>query len=248
MISNYSNYDKEKVLKNKESFEKFLFQLEKEFYIHDFKIDNRYQCVGRHRFLIDEMEQLYYSPEICKSKHLNVCPTIWCLDSVIELITNPNFLNLSDYEKISNDVVVYANKNVNECRSIFDEYNKSDIISLNERDYILHAINMIKDSLKKCDDNLNWNSIDNSEEKLKSYMDEFINQPLPEPTDLDKEFDKYCELYKEKFGKNAYVAEPGGTKEKTIDAIKECLEKNEDILDKLLYPNFEDDMNNGSLY
>ena len=55
-------------------------------------------------------------------------------------------------------------------------------------------------------------------------------------------------LYKEKFGKNAYVAEPGGTKEKTIDAIKECIEKNEDILDKLLYPNFEEDMNNGSLY
>lgn len=86
------------------------------------------------------------------------------------------------------------------------------------------------------------------DQKLKSYMDDFINQPLPEQTDLDKEFDKYCELYKEKFGKNAYVAEPGGTKEETIDAIKECLEKNEDILDKLLYPNFKEDMNNGSLY
>ena len=79
-------------------------------------------------------------------------------------------------------------------------------------------------------------------------MDEFINKPLPEQIDLDKEFVKYCELYKEKFGKNAYVSVPSGTKEKTIDAIKECLEKNEDILDKLIYPNFEEDMNNGNLY
>lgn len=45
-------------------------------------------------------------------------------------------------------------------------------------------------------------------------MNEFINKPLPEQIDLDKEFVKYCELYKEKFGKNAYVAVPSRTKEK----------------------------------
>ena len=29
---------------------------------------------------------------------------------------------------------------------------------------------------------------------------------------------------------------PGGSEEKTIDAIKKCLEQNKDILDELLYP------------
>ena len=48
--------------------------------------------------------------------------------------------------------------------------------------------------------------------------------------------------------KKAYVAEPSGTKEKTIEAIKTCLEKNEDLLDKILYPNFDEDMENENLY
>ncbi len=67
-------------------------------------------------------------------------------------------------------------------------------------------------------------------------------------TPIDNEFEKYCKLYEEKFGKRAYIAEPSGTKEQTINAIKICLEKNEDLLDKLLYPNLEKDMNNGVLY
>lgn len=69
-----------------------------------------------------------------------------------------------------------------------------------------------------------------------------------ELTDEDKEFRYYCELYKEKFGKHAYIAAPSGTRKKTIEAIKICLEKNEDILDKLLYPNLEKDMKNRILY
>lgn len=56
-----------------------------------------------------------------------------------------------------------------------------------------------------------------------------------ELTEEEKEFEKYCNLYKEKFGKKAYIAEPSGSKQQTIDAIKTCLEKNEDLLDKLLY-------------
>ena len=68
----------------------------------------------------------------------------------------PNFLSLIDYEKLKNINEVYSNKEINECRQIHDSYNKDNIISLNERDYILHALNMIKDSLDKCDDNLEW--------------------------------------------------------------------------------------------
>ena len=39
---------------------------------------------------------------------------------------------------------------------MYESYNKEEIISLNERDYILHALKRIKDSLDKCDDNLEW--------------------------------------------------------------------------------------------
>ena len=85
-------------------------------------------------------------------------------------------------------------------------------------------------------------------DKVKAYMEELINNPVPELSEEDKEFEKYCKLYEERFGKKAYVAEPSGTKEKTIEAIKVCLEKNEDLLDKILYPNYDKDMENGNLY
>ncbi|MCI8587110.1 MAG: hypothetical protein HFJ49_00675 [Clostridia bacterium] len=76
-------------------------------------------------------------------------------------------------------------------------------------------------------------------ENLNKIIGEYKPKSL---TGEEQEFNKYCELYKEKFGKNAYIAEPNGTREQTINAIKTCLEKNEDLLDKLLYPNFDKDM------
>lgn len=80
-------------------------------------------------------------------------------------------------------------------------------------------------------------------------MNKIIDDYEPTPlTEEDKEFEKYCKLYEEKFGKRAYIAEPSGTKEKTIEAIKTCLEKNEDSLDKILYSNFDKDMEDGNLY
>lgn len=45
-------------------------------------------------------------------------------------------------------------------------------------------------------------------------MEELINNPAPELLEEDKEFERYCKLYEERFGKKAYVAEPSGTKEK----------------------------------
>ena len=50
------------------------------------------------------------------------------------------------------------------------------------------------------------------------------------------EYDYYSKLYYDKFKKKAYISMPGGSKEKTIDAIKKCLEQNKAILDELLYP------------
>lgn len=77
------------------------------------------------------------------------------------------------------------------------------------------------------------------------HIDEYEPKPLAEE---DIEFEKYCKLYEEKFEKKAYIAVPSGSKQQTIDAIKLCLEKNEDLLDELLYPNFDEDMKNGVLY
>lgn len=85
----------------------------------------------------------------------------------------------------------------------------------------------------------------NVEKYMNKIMDEYKPTPL---TEKDREFEKYCKLYEEKFGKQAYIAEPSGTKEKTIEAIKTCLEKNEDLLDKLLYVNFDEKMNKDLFY
>lgn len=86
-------------------------------------------------------------------------------------------------------------------------------------------------------------------QSLEKFMKKVIDEYKPKPlTKEEKEFNKYCKLYQKKFGKKAYIAEPNGTKEQTINAIKTCLEKNEDLLDKLLYPNFDKDMKNEVLY
>lgn len=77
---------------------------------------------------------------------------------------------------------------------------------------------------------------------------ETFGNPDRELSEEEKEFEKYCKLYEERFGKRAYIAEPSGTRQKTIDAIKKCLEKDQDILDDLLYPNFKEDMKKGRLY
>ncbi len=84
---------------------------------------------------------------------------------------------------------------------------------------------------------------------VEDYMNKIVDEYEPTPlTEEDKEFERCCKLYEERFGRKAYVAESNGTKEKTIEAIKTCLEKNEDLLDKILYLNFDEDMGNGTLY
>ena len=51
-----------------------------------------------------------------------------------------------------------------------------------------------------------------------------------------QESQRYVNYSKEKFGKDAYIAEPSGTKQQTIEAIKLCLKENQDMLDKIYYP------------
>ena len=72
------------------------------------------------------------------------------------------------------------------------------------------------------------------DENIINYMKNIENTNLSKE---DKEFEKYLKLFKEKFGRNAYIAEPSGTKQQAIEAIKVCLKENKDILDELLCPN-----------
>lgn len=84
---------------------------------------------------------------------------------------------------------------------------------------------------------------------IEDFMSECISGSTKENlSEEEKEFEKYCKLFKERFGRNAYIAEPSGTMKDTINAIKTCIEKDEDILDKLLYPNSKKDLDNGVLY
>ena len=77
--------------------------------------------------------------------------------------------------------------------------------------------------------------------KSENIIIDFLNKEIDKEVDIvgsevDIEFEKYCKMYEERFNKKAYIAEPGGKKKKTIEAIKKCLQKDKDILDKLLYP------------
>ena len=76
----------------------------------------------------------------------------------------------------------------------------------------------------------------------------FEKMPEKTRTPIEKEFDKYAELYKKRFNKNAYIPEPSGTIEFAIECIKKCLDEDKDMLDELYYPNFEKDMEDGVLY
>lgn len=85
--------------------------------------------------------------------------------------------------------------------------------------------------------------------EVSKAMFKFIDEYEPTSlTEEEKEFEKYCKLYEEKFGKHAYIAEPSGTREQTINAIKTCLEKNEDLLDSLLYSSATKDLTNDIKY
>jgi len=78
--------------------------------------------------------------------------------------------------------------------------------------------------------------INESEKKTEDIMNEFLDSTERyKLSNEDIEFEKYCKLYEERFGKRAYIAEPSGTKQQTIDAIKKCLEENRDVLDELLF-------------
>ena len=89
--------------------------------------------------------------------------------------------------------------------------------------FINEIVSLIINEGDKTDEDYTTNAIINVEETTLS--------------DEEKEFEKYCKLYEETFGKKVYIAEPSVTRKQTIEAIKICLKENKDMLDELLYLN-----------
>ena len=56
---------------------------------------------------------------------------------------------------------------------------------------------------------------------------------------MDENYKYYSSLYYEFFGKKAFIANPGGTKEQSIAAIKKSLIEQNDLLGDLLNPTEE---------
>lgn len=78
------------------------------------------------------------------------------------------------------------------------------------------------------------NSKENQEYLMELFEKDFSNKKLSRE---EKRYIKYSNKFKERFGRNPYIAEPSGTRKQTIRAIKRCLKQDKDILDELLYPN-----------
>ena len=68
---------------------------------------------------------------------------------------------------------------------------------------------------------------------LKEFMNNLSNNNI-ELSEEDKEYLEYAKKFKDRFGRDPYIAEPYGTKKETIEAIKKCLQEGKDILDSLL--------------
>lgn len=180
-------YDYKDISKSKSNFIEFLNQIESEFYTHKFKSDKRFVVCDRFQSLIEEMEELYWTKEQVIEKNY-ISPTKWCIKSLQEIL-------------IENNAVMDPQKF--EYRKVYEEYCKDGIVSLEERDFILYAINMMKSSLKKCNDNLDW--FESNEKKSDEVLDETekINIVIPK-----MEY-KEAEIYEE------YVDENGNIQHRT---------------------------------
>ena len=69
---------------------------------------------------------------------------------------------------------------------------------------------------------------------LEKFMNAFINENTEKKkmTKIEKDYIKYSEEFKKKFGRYPYIAEPSGTMELAIKAIKVCLKENKELEDR----------------
>lgn len=140
------------------------------------------------------------------------------------------FETVKDLKLFENNVQEFNKLNLMECLVILTSIQRIDYFSGGMMDvYYNYTENKIlPNTISKILEIINENSVSKA-------MEDFINSSERVLSNEDEEFERYCKLFEEKFNRHAYIAEPSGTKEQTINAIKICLRENKDILDQLLY-------------
>ena len=151
-----------------------------------------------------------------------------------------------DIDNNGNIKSAIVNRNESQYKNNNDEYDQYMIGYLvysmvgrkKEAEEMLDKTHIIEKQKYKRKDEIEFSDWIDKEETNNTAIKDFINSVIDRDVieEKDEEFEKYCALYKEKFGKDAYIAEPSGTKQQTIEAIKLCLKENQDMLDKIYYP------------
>lgn len=165
-----------------------------------------------------------------------------------------NILCLLQKKSNSNNIKLQYDL-INTVDKYISEKNKGKVLSIIKNLKSLEISTQENNNLDINDIDSYINSIDNKileieKEELdgKPEEEQILLKEKWQKEDEEKEFDKYCKLYEERFGKRTYIPELSGTKEFAIECIKKCLTENKDILDDLYYLNFKKDMENGVLY
>lgn len=156
LMEKYGVYDGNFICLSKKSFEGYLNILEEDLTNFDYKKDPRYILLGKHKQIIKEMSKLYSTKEEAQALGIPGCPTKWYFNSLMELIITRNILDDRDCELLPFTNETYQFRTKPECKRMYDAYVKEGIVSQQEVDVIIHAIWMLRDSLDKCNENMEW--------------------------------------------------------------------------------------------
>ncbi len=183
-----------------------------------------------------------------------------CITNVeSQIIAIETLIKQKSKTEVINDINLIANKVVNRIQElpIGTEFSISELLE----DYKCESkelFNITFEILKKLEElnialgnsygenailglpyNIKYVKIGSRTGKQEPFINEFLNKSIKsgKQSKIERKFEKYSKKFKAKFGREAYIAEPSGTMEQTIKAIKICLKENKDILDELLYPN-----------
>lgn len=174
----------------------------------------------------------------------------------IELKTSENyvsnFLYSSLYEKLSNEEItkIFNDIKTSEIMNNINETKKNRLASLIYFETLEDAIKAKYEENKKQETvyevfqkNGKFTIVPTRDWELVGRNGFEVSHIIDKDNFVNAEYNCFANLYYERFGKKAFIANPGGSKKQTIDAIKKSLKENKDLLGDLLNPNEE-----GSLY
>ncbi|HHX70235.1 MAG TPA: hypothetical protein GX708_19565 [Gallicola sp.] len=174
----------------------------------------------------------------------------------IELKTNENyvsnFLYSNLYEKLSDEEItkIFNDIKTNEIMNNINEIKKNRLASLIYFETLEDAIKAKYEENEKqqtmyevFQKNGKFTIVPTRDWELVGRNGFEVSHIIDKDNFVNAEYNCFANLYYERFGKKAFIANPGGSKEQTIYAIKKSLAENKDLLGDLLNPN-ED----GTLY